>query len=689
MAPQSFLIVLAVVLSFAGPAVVVVVGQPYIPLGPYCSTTGNFTIGSNYQVNLGDLMSSLNQSAIANRGFDKGTSGQAPDEVFGLIMCYADRNWTQCQNCLRGAAAGVQQICPFSREMKACYDACVVQYSNVSFSVADLTVAFYVWADAFVTDMAAMNATRWSLMTRLAEEAAGNGNSLRLANGSQAYTDSQGSSHVMYGLAQCTRDLNGSECARCLAKFVAELSSSRPNNTYGTVKGYSCYVAYNIGENLGITIPPDTAAPPRPPPSPTTVQVRPPDPSPPPGPTTVALVAGVTVGSVAFAVCSGAIVLFLLRRRRRRKARERQLDVFDDEPLDDESFEKGTGPRRFRYSELAMATSFFSESEKLGEGGFGSVYKGYLKEMDLHVAIKRVSKSSKQGRKEYISEVKIISRLRHRNLVQLIGWCHGGGELLLVYELMPNGSLDSHIHSHNNVLSWQLRHEIVLGIGSALLYLHQEWEQCVLHRDIKPSNVMLDASFTAKLGDFGLARLVDHERQSHTTALAGTMGYMDPECMLSGSASTSSDVYSFGVVVLEVATGRRPIVALQDTEEEYATVHLVQWVWECYGQGRILDAADARLDREQLDGEEMERVMVTALWCAHPDRALRPSIRQAVNVLRCEAPLPCLPANMPVATFLPPLSRLKAESGAVTGSSSGSAGTTRSSIATEASSLLR
>jgi serine/threonine protein kinase len=176
----------------------------------------------------------------------------------------------------------------------------------------------------------------------------------------------------------------------------------------------------------------------------------------------VALVAGVTVGSVAFAICSGAIIFFLLRRRRRRKARERQLDVFDDEPLDDESFEKGTGPRPFRYSELAMATSFFSEKEKLGEGGFGSVYKGYLKEMDLHVAIKRVSKSSKQGRKEYISEVKIISRLRHRNLVQLIGWCHGGGELLLVYELMPNGSLDSHIHSQNNVLSWQLRYRTIL-----------------------------------------------------------------------------------------------------------------------------------------------------------------------------------------------------------------------------------
>jgi len=227
------------------------------------------------------------------------------------------------------------------------------------------------------------------------------------------------------------------------------------------------------------------------------------------------------------------------------------------------------------------------------------------------------------------------------------------------------------------LLSYSFRHEIVLGIGSALMYLHQDWEQCVLHRDIKPSNILLDASFNAKLGDFGLARMVDHERQSHTTALAGTMGYMDPECMLSGSASTASDVYSFGVVLLEIACGRRPIVVVQDSEE-YATMHLVQWVWEFLGSGRIIDAADARLNGE-FDGDEMERVMVTALWCAHPDRTLRPSMRRAMSVLRMEAPLPSLPTTMPVATFMPQM-HLHGKSGAMTGSSSGSAGTKHSSI---------
>ncbi|TVU50403.1 hypothetical protein EJB05_01773, partial [Eragrostis curvula] len=354
-------------------------------------------------------------------------------------------------------------------------------------------------------------------------------------------------------------------------------------------------------------------------------------------------------------VCTAILVWIFLR-----KSREQKLDALNNEPIEDE-FEKGTGPKRFSYRDLAVASSFFSDAQKLGEGGFGSVYHGYLKDLDLHVvAIKRVSKASKQGWKEYISE--------------LIGWCHGGGDLLLVYEFMPDGSLDTHIHDQNNVLSWQLRHEIILGLGSALLYLHQDWEQCVLHRDIKPSNVMLDASFSAKLGDFGLARLIDHGRRSHTTVLAGTLGYMDPGCIVTGSASMESDVYSFGVVILEVCSGRHPIMVVEGLES--TSMHLVQWVWEFYGQGRILDATDNLLNGE-FDREDMELMLVTALWCAHPDRTMRLSIRQAVNVLRLEAPLPSLPSKMPVAMFMPPLDGFLSESSAATGSCSNGSASTR------------
>jgi len=187
---------------------------------------------------------------------------------------------------------------------------------------------------------------------------------------------------------------------------------------------------------------------------------------------------------------------------------------------------------------------------------------------------------------------------------------------------------------------------MALGVGSALLYLHQDCQKCVVHRDIKPSNIMLDASFNAKVGDFGLARLIDHGRGSHTTVLAGTIGYMDPECMVTGNTCIQSDVYSFGVVVLEIACGRPATIA----DVNGTTIHLVHWVWEFYSRGRILEAADARLNGD-FNAAEMERVMVTALWCAHPNRTRRPPIREAMNVLRLDAQLPSLPAKMPVATF--------------------------------------
>ncbi|KAM3254131.1 hypothetical protein ACQJBY_047951 [Aegilops geniculata] len=347
------------------------------------------------------------------------------------------------------------------------------------------------------------------------------------------------------------------------------------------------------------------------------------------------------------------LCLCCYRRRRNNTKKTKQslkalTTLFRGELVDGELDQGLSGPRRFSFDELAAATDNFSNDRALGRGGFGSVYRGFMSDMNREVAVKKVSETSRQGWKEFLSEMRIISRLRHRNLVQLIGWCHGGDELLLVYELMHNGSLDTHLYRSDYVLTWPVRYEIVLGIGSALLYLHQDTEQRVVHRDIKPSNIMLDASFTAKLGDFGLARLINDGQISYMTDTAGTMGYIDPESVLAGTASVESDVYSFGVLLLEVACGRRPALV----QEDGGAVHLVSWVWDLYGGGSIRAAAE-RL-RGEFDGAETEGVMVVGLWCAHPDRGMRPSIRQAMNVLRFEAPLPSLPAKMPVATYGPP-----------------------------------
>ncbi|CAL9111942.1 unnamed protein product, partial [Musa acuminata var. zebrina] len=361
------------------------------------------------------------------------------------------------------------------------------------------------------------------------------------------------------------------------------------------------------------------------------------------------LIVGLVIGAGALMVMPG-LLLFVLWRRRRKSRGRNAADGDEDMDFDlttDDDFMGNRGPKRFAYKELARATRNFSDEGKLGEGGFGSVYRGHLKDLKLDVAIKRVSRESRQGRKEYVSEVKIISRLRHRNLVQLVGWCHDRGEFLLVYEFLPNGSLDSYLYRPATGLGWPARHKIALGLASALLYLHEEWEQCVMHRDVKPSNIMLDSSFNAKLGDFGLARLVDHDRNLQTTDLAGTRVYIAPECFYTGKPSKESDVYSFGIVALEIACGRRPV---ELKEKDPGKEILMEWVWELYGRRTILEAADPRLNGD-FDETQMECLMVVGLWCAHPDYNVRPSIRQAINALNLETPLPELPPKMPVPMY--------------------------------------
>ncbi|XP_047051387.1 probable kinase CHARK [Lolium rigidum] len=303
-------------------------------------------------------------------------------------------------------------------------------------------------------------------------------------------------------------------------------------------------------------------------------------------------------------------------------------------------FEEPAMPRRYHYDELAAATGNFSESQRIGQGGFGSVYCGFLNDGTGHIAIKVLSpESSAQGRKEFEAEVKIITRLSHRNVVRLLGWCDGeNGGLLLVYELVSGGNLDKHLHSpdHHQLLTWHQRFEIALGLGCALRYLHTEVDKCVVHGDIKSSNVMIDSSGAAKLGDFGLARLLDHGAEPHTTeTVAGTIGYIDPEFVNSRRPCTESDVYSFGIVLLEIASGRRPTPPPGQPCAASASATLLGRVREMYDRNAVLDAADSRLKGAFVEWE-MERLLVTGLWCGHADSSQRPSMVQAMSFLQPE-----------------------------------------------------
>ncbi|XP_041005004.1 L-type lectin-domain containing receptor kinase VIII.1 [Juglans microcarpa x Juglans regia] len=304
-------------------------------------------------------------------------------------------------------------------------------------------------------------------------------------------------------------------------------------------------------------------------------------------------------------------------------------------------------PKEFSYRQLKSATKCFNANRIIGHGAFGTVYKGILPETGDIFAVKRCSHDS-QGKTEFLSELSIIGTLRHRNLVRLQGWCHEKGEILLVYDLMPNGSLDKALFEARIPLPWPHRRKILLGVASALAYLHQECENQVIHRDVKSSNIMLDEGFNARLGDFGLARQIEHDKSPDATVAAGTMGYLAPEYLLTGRATEKTDVFSYGAVVLEVASGRRPIETGAGSVR--ASSNLVEWVWSLHKEGRLLTVADARLGGE-FDEGEMRRVLLVGLACSHPDPLARPTMRGVVQMLVGEAEVPIVPRAKPSMSF--------------------------------------
>ncbi|XP_021771395.1 probable L-type lectin-domain containing receptor kinase S.7 [Chenopodium quinoa] len=309
-----------------------------------------------------------------------------------------------------------------------------------------------------------------------------------------------------------------------------------------------------------------------------------------------------------------------------------------------------TGPREFSYRELKFATKGFHSSRILGNGAFGTVYKAYFLSSGVIAAVKR-SKHNHENKAEFLAELSIIACLRHKNLVQLQGWCAEKGELLLVYDYMPNGSLDKVLYPEkkidNNLLPWPQRYNVVVGLASVLTYLHQECEQQVIHRDIKTSNVLLDGNFNPKLGDFGLARLMDHDKSPVSTLTAGTMGYLAPEYLQYGKATEKTDVFSYGIVVLEVACGRQPIERVTGDEN---VVNLVDWVWGLHSQGRLLEAADPRLKGE-FDEAQMKKLLLVGLSCANPDCLERPNMRRVLQILNNEAGPVLVPKSKPTLIF--------------------------------------
>lgn len=328
-------------------------------------------------------------------------------------------------------------------------------------------------------------------------------------------------------------------------------------------------------------------------------------------------IAGITV-SLLFLVVVTAVASWFLIKRNRRIKKERE---------DMEDWELEYWPHRITYQEIDAATKGFADENMIGIGGNGKVYKGVLAG-GSEVAVKRISHQSGEGARQFLAEISSLGRLKHRNLVSLRGWCKkDGGSLILVYDYMANGSLDKRLFESDerNMLSFEDRIRILKDVASGVLYLHEGWEAKVLHRDIKASNVLLDKDMNARLGDFGLAKMHDHSQVASTTRVVGTVGYLAPEFVKTGRATTQTDVFGYGILILEVMCGRRP------TEDE-GKPHLVDWLWELMRRGELINALDSRLRTNQdFNEEEALKVLQLGMICTSVDAKARPSMRQVVK----------------------------------------------------------
>ncbi|CAL9001608.1 unnamed protein product [Prunus brigantina] len=611
--------------------------QPEFP-SHYCFyEKGNYT-SSTYRTNLNTLLSSLSSPSNNGNGygFYNSSFGENADQVHAIALCRGDVRTDTCRGCLSNSTQKLTQVCPNQKEAIGFYDECMLRYANRSiYGAMETAPVFPLWwninnlsssdVDGFFQEMR-------KLLKDLIGQAAVNGSLRKFAVGKTTAPNLQ----PIYGLAQCTPDLAEQACNECLDSAMGNIPTYCERKQGCRVSNPSCTVRYEVNRFY----------------DPTTVVPVPSSPPPlsshlPPSTSTggsksnrsrtviiivVPIVVSVVLIVIFFCIC-------LRVRRAKKKVETRKLIPGSDDTDEIGSVES----LQFDLATIRVSTDDFSEANKLGQGGFGSVYRGRLLN-GKDIAVKRLSTNSGQGDLEFKNEVLLVAKLQHRNLVRLLGFCLEGSERLLVYEFVPNASLDHIIFdpTKREQLDWDRRYKIIVGTARGLLYLHEDSRLRIIHRDLKASNILIDAEMNPKISDFGMARLfVPDQTQGNTSRIVGTYGYMAPEYAFHGHFSVKSDVYSFGVLVLEIVYGQKNSCFRHGDNGE----DLLSFAWRSWREGTASNLIDPTLKTDSRN--EIMRCIHIGLLCVQENVADRPTMASVIlmmNSYSLTLPVPSQPA---------------------------------------------
>ncbi|CAH8304481.1 unnamed protein product [Eruca vesicaria subsp. sativa] len=606
-----------------------------------CTNDRVFTPNGTYDANRRLILSTLHSNVTAQKSLFYNVSiGQEPNRIYVTGMCMQGSDPVDCSDCIKTASDGLLQRCPNQTEAYSWPGdptLCHVRYSNTSFlGTLGLSPRASITNGANVTSDQTEFKKIWEDLVVRMIDAASSSDSHYTANTAALTTFQE-----VYAMMQCTPDLSSDDCKTCLRRSASEYSQPCCNTKQGTrVVRPSCYFRMELYSFSKASFVNFTAASPPP--------VAVPQPAHDQSNTTDNDSKRLSTGIVvAITVATGVGVLILLVLgyvlcQRRNSYQRTQFETDSDIST--------THSSQYDFKTIEAATNNFSSRYKLGEGGFGEVYKGTLSS-GTEVAVKRLSKMSGQGTREFRNEAVLVSKLQHRNLVRLLGFCLEGKEKILIYEFVPNKSLDYFLFDPEKQcqLDWTQRYKIIGGIARGILYLHQDSQLTIIHRDLKASNILLDADMVPKISDFGLSTIFGIEQtQGNTNRIAGTYAYMSPEYAMQGQFSMKSDIYSFGVLILEIISGKKNSSVYQMDETSTAG-NLVNNAWRLWRNGSPLELLDPAITRNN-QSNEVTRCIHIALLCVQDNPEDRPMLSTIILMLTSNTitlPVPQLPNFFP------------------------------------------